>query len=380
MKDTLLITGGAGFIGKHLSTKLLNKYEIYILDNFLEQVHGEDKKMSTKIEENCTVIKGDVRDADLLKRVIIDKKINVIIHLAAETGTGQSMYSASRYYETNCIGTSNIIDVIVNFKTNISKFILASSRSVYGEGGYFCEKCNDVFYPQQRSATEIKEFGWDFRCNIHNIKLQPLPSNESFITSPQSIYASSKLSQEEIVRIGCKSANIDFCIFRFQNVYGPGQSLGNPYTGIISIFYNLIMQGKIIDIYEDGLESRDFVYVDDVCMAIKKCIEFKESLRTTINIGYGKRTTVLDLTNTLFKILDKKPNFKVSGKYRLGDIRHNFSDNKKLNSLLNFYPSIDLETGIQQFVLWAGNQEKTSSNLDNAVNELKEKNLLIELS
>ena len=162
--------------------------------------------------------------------------------MAAETGTAQSMYNASSYITTNCSGTSKLIDILINKKIQLKRFILASSRSVYGEGPYKCPNCADLIFPEGRSEEEIIKHGWEFVCPIHNKNyMQPIPVQENHKVNPQSIYAASKLMQEDLVRIACNSVGIDFCNFRFQNVYGPGQSLNNPYTGIISIFYNLII-------------------------------------------------------------------------------------------------------------------------------------------
>lgn len=378
-KNRVLITGGAGFIGQHMSRLLKKSYSIFIFDNFLEQVHGENASLDPDLQGSCHLIKGCITDKALLHKTILDNKINIIIHLAAETGTGQSMYSANRYFQTNAVGTANIIDILVNHKTLVHKFVLASSRSIYGEGIYLCKSCGMICNPQPRSELTIKAHGWEFLCPVDSSEMIPLATSEDCNPSPQSIYASSKLAQEDIVRIGCSSAKIDYCIFRFQNVYGPGQSLSNPYTGIISIFFNLIRQDKCIDIFEDGKESRDFVFVSDVCNAVESYLSKTTPINSTINIGSGSQTSIIELAKIMFKVFNKKENYEISGNFRLGDIRHNFSDNNRLINKLHYTPATSLEDGIKEFINWAQSSNSKEGNLNKSLEELKKKNLLFKI-
>lgn len=375
----VLLVGGAGFIGKRLALMLVeNGIEVRILDSLSPQIHGNPPKDLDWIENaNIEFLRGSINCRATLKKSLID--VSDIVNLAAETGTGQSMYKIEQYNYTNCQGTALLMDIIVN-DTNlgIDKLILASSRSVYGEGAYKCSNCatNERFFPIGRNIKRLKEGLWDPVCIKCKSKLLPVPTLESDPTQPESIYAATKLMQEDLVRIGCQARSIPFAILRFQNVYGEGQSLENPYTGILSIFSTKIRHGYKLPIFEDGNETRDFVHVDDVSKTIYECLTQNVKLDGIINVGSGRGTSIKEVASILIDCFHSNTSLEITSEFRIGDIRHNVADIKKLNDVLNFKPSIDLKTGLERFVEWVGTQPLKEDKSDFAKAELLERDLM----
>ena len=370
----VLISGGAGFIGSRLCEKLFERgYKVTILDNLSTQIHGDnDSYLLDKIKDKCIFIKGDVRNkSDWIKAI---KNQDFIIHLAAETGTGQSMYDISNYTEVNVLGTAKMLEALSETKSKVKKIILASSRAVYGEGKYICLQKERFLFPLQRSEKDLKNAQFEIKDN--NSLLKYVATDENSELHPLSIYAINKLQQEQMVLFMGRTLGMQVVCLRYQNVYGPGQSLSNPYTGILSVFSTRILNNNDIDIYEDGLQTRDFVYIDDVVeattLAIKKNIVSNE----IINIGSGTSTTVKDVANILKKHFQSNIKVSISGKYRVGDIRHNFADITKAKEILNFNPKFNFQEGVINFVQWVKNQNIMRDNYDYSVNELKEKGLL----
>lgn len=374
----ILITGGAGFIGSNLSLKLIESgYNITVLDNLSTQIHGatpeEDSPLYKSIFGKVEFIKGDVTHrADWEKAV---RNQDVIVHLAAETGTGQSMYQIERYNLVNSYGTALMMDVLVNQPNQVKKIVLASTRAVYGEGKYK-NTDNSIVYPASRKAENMKKGIFETVDMEGNI-LIPLPTDESSKVHPSSMYGVTKANQEEIVKQVCESIDLDYVILRFQNVYGAGQSMKNPYTGIMSVFSNQIMTGKDINIFEDGKPVRDFIEVRDVVEACKRSIESDKPNRQTINVGTGIPTTVLKVAKTLVAAFGVETKIEVSGVFRLGDIRYNVADLTKLQRLLDFTPSISFEEGVGKFVTWAKRQKVTDNNFQQSIEEMESKGLLI---
>lgn len=369
----VLITGGAGFIGSNLAFCLLNKgYEVTVLDNFSEQVHGSNKSLPDKIKNKVKFIYGDVTcKEDWLKA--IDGQ-DAIIHLAAETGTGQSMYEIERYTRVNILGTSIMLDILTNHKHNIKKIIVASSRAVYGEGKYSCQEHGCV-YPLSRENRLMNSGDFDLKCPICNQKLILLATDEESRINATSVYGITKYNQEQMVLTVGKSLNIPSIAFRYQNVYGPGQSLSNPYTGILSIFSTRIANGNGINVFEDGRESRDFVYIDDVVNATILGLEKENANYEVLNVGSGVATDVITVTQLLKKAYNSEVDIFISGNYRLGDIRHNYADLSKISKLLGYKPSVSFEEGIINFVKWVKNQDIKEDNYEKSINEMKEKGL-----
>ena len=371
----ILITGGAGFIGSRLCEKLYDKgYNITILDNLSEQIHGtEESSLFKKIKGKCTFIKGDVRNKEDWKIAI--KGQEIIVHLAAETGTGQSMYEVEKYNAVNIMGTAYLLEILANSPHSVKKMIIASSRAIYGEGKYNCE-IHGTQYPLQRKEKDMEKREFNPKCNVCDLELNLLATDEKSKIHPSSIYGINKQQQEQMVMLMGESVGIPSVAFRYQNVYGPGQSLSNPYTGILSIFSTRILNGNNLDIYEDGLESRDFVFIDDVVDATILGIEKEQANGEVFNVGSGVATTVIEVAESLKKFFDSNISISISGKYRLGDIRHNYADLKKAKNLLGFTPKYNFQKGISEFVNWVKTQEVMEDKYEKSVQELKDKGLM----
>ena len=371
----ILITGGAGFIGSRLCEKLFDQgNNITVLDNLSEQIHGNGESfLFNKIKDKCTFIKGDVRDKNDWAHAI--KNQEIIIHLAAETGTGQSMYEVEKYTNVNVIGTSHMLEILASSNHNVKKIIVASSRSIYGEGKYNC-KTHGVQYPSKRKEEDMKKGEFNPKCSMCKSSLNVLPTDEQSKIHPSSIYGINKQQQEQMVMLMGESLSIPSVAFRYQNVYGPGQSLSNPYTGILSIFSTRILNGNDLDIYEDGEETRDFVYIEDAVDATILGIEKEEANGNIFNVGSGVSTSVLDVANTLKRLYNSEINITISGKFRLGDIRHNFADLSKLKDILGFTPKYNFERGITEFVNWVKTQEVMEDKYEKSIQQLKNKGLI----
>lgn len=376
----ILITGGAGFIGSNLSLQLLKKgYNITILDCLHPQIHGENPETTSplyqSVKDKVNFIKGDVVNSADWKKALKDQQI--VVHLAAETGTGQSMYEIQRYTNVNVTGTSIFLDYLTNEKHSIEKVIVASSRAIYGEGKYFSPKLNQYFYPEGRNESDLQNRIFELRNPMdENEMLGVCATDEGSKIQPNSIYGLTKYHQEQALMICCRSLNIPCVAFRYQNVYGPGQSLSNPYTGILSIFSTRIKQQKSINIFEDGKESRDFVFIDDVLNATISGIEKEEANFQSFNVGTGIATTVLSVAQTLMKNYGIEIPLEITGQYRKGDIRHNFAELNLIKEKLNFSPQIDFETGIRQFCNWVNGQEIQGDSYEHSLKELKSRGLM----
>ena len=374
----VLITGGAGFIGQHTAKRLLKMgHTVYILDNLSEQVHGSDVSL---IKRNIKgiLIQGDIRDNSSLEKAF-SKSIEVIYHFAAETGTGQSMYEISGYMDVNVQGTANLLSHIQKNDScvTLKKIILASSRAIYGEGAYFCTHHGEV-YPEIRESDQILGKDFENKCPTCNSSLKVLHTNENSPFKPISIYGLTKQVQEQMVLMFAVNSHIQSYALRYQNVYGPGQSLLNPYTGILAVFSNLARIGSDINIFEDGLESRDFVYIDDVVDANVLCLEDKSSFSGPINIGTGQSITVNDVAVLINKFFDNQSTLNISGMYRAGDIRHNKADVKKARECINFSSKTLFKDGLKFFLEWAILQNNAADfGFESSLNELQEKGLML---
>ena len=376
MKE-VLITGGAGFIGSHIALKLINKgYEVTVLDNLLEQIHGAEPDHTSplyrSIKDKVRFIKGDVCDKILLEQALED--VDYVIHLAAETGTGQSMYEIKRYIDVNIGGTALLLDILTNSKHHVKRVVVAESRAIYGEGKYHCEKCGDV-YPSERKDEDMAKGDFECHCPKCGGKVTLVATTEDSAIHPSSVYGVGKQVQGQLVHMICKSIGIESVSFRYQNVYGPGQSLTNPYTGILSIFSTRIKNHKEINIFEDGKESRDFVYIDDVVDATIAGMEVPEANSHVFNIGTGVSTDVLTVAQTLSKHYGIEVPLKVTGNYRLGDIRHNYADISLAKKILGFKPNWTFDAGIKQFTEWVNFQELYEDNYEASLEEMKLKGL-----
>ena len=375
-KKIILITGGAGFIGQHLATHLIKQgLDVRILDNFSKQVHENDQ-LPKLLLQNTTLFKGDIRDRVILKEAL--QGVTDIVHFAAETGTGQSMYEIEQYFSVNVQGTATLLDILQSneYADTLSSITLASSRSLYGEGLYACTQ-HGKHYPIGRSDQDIEESFFDFRCPHCNEILTSEPTPEDSILNPLSFYAVTKLTQEKMILIAAKSLGINGFALRYQNVYGPGQSLKNPYTGILAVFSTLARQNLPLNIFEDGLESRDFVYIDDVVEATARCIDFEGKYIGAINIGSGQAESVILIAQKIKAFYHSQSEIYISGDYRKGDIRHNRADISLLKKVLHVSPKISLDQGIQHFLNWAHEEPIYQMAYNQSIQELKDKNLFI---
>jgi len=373
----VLITGGAGFIGSNLCHSLISKgYSVTVLDNLSRQIHGEDPVKSglyQSIIGEAEFLHGDVTVVEDWQNALRDQ--DVVVHLAAETGTGQSMYEIEKYCKVNIDGTAILLNLLTNDKSlNIKKVVIASSRAIYGEGKYRGSDGN-FFYPEARSESDMAKGDFEIKCPLSGENAEVVATDEDSKIHPSSIYGITKQNQEQMVLTVCKALKIPATAFRYQNVYCPGQSLSNPYTGILSIFSTLIKNGKNINIFEDGKESRDFVYIDDVVHATILGIEKDEANYNVYNVGSGLPTDVLTVAQTLREKYNSEIDISVSGNYRLGDIRHNFADLTKIQRDLGFIPRVDFLTGISKFADWVNQQEVQASLYDQSLTEMKAKGL-----
>ena len=377
MKNSrVLVTGGAGFIGSNLSNKLLEKgYTVTVLDNLSPQIHSENYKGSPlykSIAGKVNFIRGDVRNKSDWEKALVNQ--DFIIHLAAETGTGQSMYEIEKYTSVNVTGTAIMLDTLQNGQHEIKKIVVASSRAIYGEGKYFCTEHGDV-YPGQRTEESMSQGDFNIKCPYCHNNVSELPTSEDSAINSLSIYALTKHMQERMCLMIGRAINIPVVALRYQNVYGPGQSLMNPYTGILSIFSTRIKNGNDINIFEDGKESRDFVYIDDVVAATILALEKDEANYGSFNVGSGKQTDVLYVAETLKEKYQSDVNINISGNYRVGDIRHNYADLMKIAKLLGFAPKYEFDAGITKFVAWVNRQDINEDNYEKSIVELKSKGL-----
>ncbi|MDX1872133.1 NAD-dependent epimerase/dehydratase family protein [Mycolicibacterium sp. 120266] len=374
----ILITGGAGFIGTRLASALNEDgHTVTMLDNLLPQVHGLDPSKSglLKIARSAgDVIVGDITDRHVVQQTLAGQE--VVVHLAAETGTGQSMYEIERYSRVNIGGTALLLDILANDKNrSVRKVVVASSRSIYGEGRYLSEELGFV-YPETRNELDLIAGRFEPTVPGDRSGLKLVGTTEDSKIHPSSVYGITKQTQESLVMTVGPTLGVATVALRYQNVFGPGQSLSNPYTGILSIFSTLIRQGKSINVFEDGLESRDFVYIDDVVRATAQAALDPRADDQIFNVGSGVATTVSTVVDELMRAYGRTVPVDITGNFRLGDIRHNLADLTRVRELLGFEPLVDFRTGVQAFAQWVQDQELTDGGYEASLREMREKKLL----
>lgn len=371
MPKKVLVTGGAGFIGSHMVDKLIeNGHEVRIFDNLDKQVHKSGKK-PPYLNDNAELVKGDVRNKKQLKKALED--IEGIFHFAAAVGVGQSMYELNYYIETNVVGTSNLLELLVNSDHDVKKIIIAASMSSYGEGSYRCENCG-IVEPPLRVEGQLNEKKWEVFCPSCKKMLAPLPTPETKIQSPNSIYALTKKNQEEMALMIGKTYGISVVSMRFFNVFGTRQSLSNPYTGVGAIFLSRIKNKKPPFVYEDGLQTRDFISVNDLVEANYMAFNSTNSDFETFNVGSGKPVSIKKVAQTISEKLGSNIEPKITGEFRKGDVRHCFADISKITSKIGWKPKTSFESGIKELVDWSKNQNAVDK-FDHALSELKARNL-----
>lgn len=374
----ILVTGGAGFIGSNLSLKLLSKgYEVTILDNLSKQIHGANPDKTSplynSIKNKVHFIEGSVTNReDWLKAI---DSVDCIVHLAAETGTGQSMYEIEKYVGVNIGGTALMLDILTNTNHTVKKVVVAESRAIYGEGRYYSKELNQFVYPTERSEAAMSAGDFEVKYKGCDSPLKLVGTTEDSMIHPTSVYGITKQVQGQLVHLVCPSIGIASVSYRYQNVYGPGQSLSNPYTGILSIFSTRIRNGNGINIFEDGKETRDFVYIDDVVDATILGIEKEEANGHVFNVGTGVATDVLTVARTLIEKYEIDVPVTISGNFRLGDIRHNYADITAARTILGFEPKWSFSDGIGEFVKWVNEQGVQEDKYEASIEEMKKKGL-----
>ncbi len=349
----ILVTGGAGFIGSHLVDALVEAgHSVRILDSIVEQVHIGGK-VPEHLNPNAEFIRADVCDADAVAKAL--DGIEVVYHEAAEVGVGQSMYEIVRYVKANDLGTAVLLEEMIKRKDQFKKLIVASSMSIYGEGAYRNPKTGETAFPQLRSDEQLAAHKWEMTdCDV---ELVPIATNEAKPLFPTSVYAVSKQDQEQYCLAVGRAYKIPTVAFRYFNVYGTRQALSNPYTGVCAIFSSRLMNDQAPMIFEDGLQSRDFVHVSDIVQANLLALENDGADYQAVNVGTGRATSVREIAQLLAKGLGKEIEPEIVGKYREGDIRHCVSDITKAKSLIGYEPKVTLEAGLEELLAWVSQQE-----------------------
>lgn len=368
----VLITGGAGFIGKWLVRTLPTDTDIVIVDSIDPQVHRSSSNFSEELKARAQCIKADIHDQAAYAQAA--EGSDFIIHLASQTGTGQSMYEISRYTQQNLEGTARLLEVVAKLKKKPRRIVLTSSRAVYGDG-VATDKAGKL-HNTSRKVDDLQAGKWEV-YGEDDQPLEVLPMQETHLLQPTSVYGLTKLWQEQLIQNFCQNQGIDYAIFRLQNVYGPEQELRNPYTGIIGIFTSLIMQKGAVELFEDGQMTRDFVYVQDIAQALVNSLTFEGDLGQIFNVGSGIATTLESLVQSISAIANKPVDVSYAGRFRIGDIRHAVADMSTYDSVFNREPT-SIETGLAAYLSWYGSQKPLSNEaLSASFKEMETQKLLL---
>ncbi|MDM4762951.1 GDP-mannose 4,6-dehydratase [Galbitalea sp. SE-J8] len=347
---TVLVTGGAGFIGSTLSHALAPRSERWVVvDSLLPQVHGTGGERPAALHPAAELVVADVTDRTALDAVVADVRPEVIVHLAAETGTAQSLDESSRHALVNVVGTTQLLDALTAADHVPDLFVLASSRAVYGEGVWRHADGRE-FQPGLRTHAQLERGEWDHPGSVHLAN-----SATTTPAAPINVYGATKLAQEHLLGAWAGSRDSHVSVLRLQNVYGPGQSLTNPYTGIVSLFSQLARAGRSIPVYEDGAITRDFVYIDDVVSALAEVVSERVRLPRPVDIGTGVRTTILDVARAIAEY-HGAPAPRITGAFRDGDVRHAACDITATEELLTWRPRWDLPSGVAALQTWIADE------------------------
>ncbi|MBV9157362.1 MAG: NAD-dependent epimerase/dehydratase family protein [Acidobacteriaceae bacterium] len=351
MKGTVLITGGAGFIGSHVASELLKAgYHVRVLDSLITQVHGEKPERPGYLHKNAEFVLGDVRNPEILDEALTG--VDAVYHFVALVGVGQSMYQIAEYTSVNNLGTAVLLERLV--KRPVNKLIVASSMSIYGEGLYVTPDGQPYNYAG-RSTRQLKAHEWEM-TTPDGLPLRPVPTPETKQPSLASVYALSKYDQEQMCLMTGRAYGVPTVALRFFNAYGPFQSLSNPYTGVLAIFASRLLNRKRPIIFEDGHQLRDFVSVYDVAQACRLALEVEGAQDLVFNVGSGQTISVSDVARKLAKVLGTRTEPEITGNYRVGDIRHCFPDISLAKRVLGYAPTVNLEDGMRDLAKWLDQQ------------------------
>ena len=371
----VLVTGGAGYIGSHLVDALVGReYEVTVLDALVPQVHRSGTWPSYA-NPRVQYIQGDVRDRAVLQPLV--QASDAVVHFAAAVSIGQAMYQIDRYVDVNTRGTALLLDILVNDPHKVQKVIVASSIGVYGEGAYRCPRCGPQ-YPTIRSVEQLAARDWEQRCPVCRGQLEPVPTREDKPLYRDNIYSMTKYHQEEMVLLIGKTYGIPAVAPRFFNVYGPRQSLSNPYAGVAAIFLSRLLNDKQPTVFEDGGQLRDFVSIHDVVDCLVLMLENPGADYLPVNIGSGTTVTILEIARTLARLLGKDIEALVTNQGRRFDIRHNTADITVARERLGYQPKVPLDRGMAELIDWAKSSPDSAVDFfDRAMDELKAKGLLV---
>lgn len=367
----ILVTGGAGFIGSHLTDALVERgHQVRVLDLLIPQVHGDDA--GQYLNPLAEFIRGDVCDPLVIGNAL--DGIDAVFHEAAEVGVGQSMYEIQRYVRANDLGTAVLLERLIERKDRIRKLVVASSMSIYGEGAYSCTQCGMV-YPSLRPAAQLLERRWEMECPDCGASVAPARTREDKPLFPTSVYAITKQDQEQFCLVVGRSYGIPTVALRYFNVYGARQALSNPYTGVCAIFSARLLNNQRPWIYEDGQQTRDFVHVSDIVQANLRALETDGADYQAINVGTGVATSIHQVASLLSAGLGKDLEPEAVGKYRDGDIRHCVADISRARALLGYEPQVSLEQGIPELLSWV-REQSPEDHVVRATEELEERQLV----
>jgi dTDP-L-rhamnose 4-epimerase len=370
----VLVTGGAGFVGSHLVDALLARGDrVRILDNLDPQVHGPERKKPAWLAEDAEFVLGDMRDPDAVARSL--RGVDVVYHLAAAVGVGQSMYQIADYTATNTLGTAYLLQALVDEKKELERLVVASSMSIYGEGRYARADGREPRV-NRRSVEQLYQHDWELR-DADGVPLAPMPTDEEKVLDPTSIYALNKADQERMVLQVGAAYGIPSVALRFFNIFGPRQALSNPYTGVVAIFSARLLNGNAPLIFEDGEQSRDFVSVHDIVRALLLSGEAEGAVGGAFNVGSGRAVSVREVASTLAGVLGVEVEPEITGRYRVGDIRHCFADISKARGAFGYEPTVSLEDGMKELVVWLQEQEKPEDGVGRHAAELTARGLTL---
>jgi dTDP-L-rhamnose 4-epimerase len=371
--STVLVTGGAGFIGSYLVDALVAAgRRVRVLDSLDPQVHGPSASRARYLPDGVELIHASVSDGGAVDRALAG--VDAVVHLAAQVGVGQSMYAIVPYVEANCVGTAVLLDRLVNGGHAVRRLVVASSMSIYGEGCYRCATCGLVA-PSLRPLGQLQARQWEMRCPQCSAVVQPVATDEDKPLRPTSVYAVSKRDQEELCLCVGRAYGVGTVALRFFNVYGPRQSLSNPYTGVAAIFSSRLLNGQPPMIFEDGLQSRDFVHVTDVVQALMLALDRTDVADVALNVGTGRPTSVIAIARGLAEGLGVRIAPQLVGRFREGDIRHCVADVQRIRRTLGYAPRVTLEDGLTELVQWSRGQHAVDHGAQ-AQAELERKGLI----